>query len=352
MPFEIRPFSAEWRPAVRDFNARLDAAGAAAGMRLPDDPCAEMLTGSETYLAVEDGMVRGGYTLRPQPFWLLGQTRCVAHLRLPVSEGIVDRRYAMLGSLLVRSALQKEPRLFALGMGGMEQRLPRMLAAMGWHLAPIPFCFRVVHAGRFLRGMRAARPTPLRRGLMDLAAVSGIASIGIHAVQTCRTRRAAPVRFQEVADFDGFTDAVWEGAHRSYNMVAVRNSEALRRLYPPSNTRFLRIQTTAGWAVLLDTAMRGDQYFGDLRVGTIVDCLAKPEDAAAVIHAARAFLVERGVDLIISNQGHSAWTKALGADGFFQAPSNFLFARSPEICALGASEWHINRGDGDGPVHL
>jgi hypothetical protein len=104
--------------------------------------------------------------------------------------------------------------------------------------------------------------------------------------------------------------------------------------------------------VMLDTAMRDNEYFGDLRVGTIADCLARPEDAGIVIHAARVYLERRGVDLIISNQGHPAWTGALRADGFFRGPSNFLFAASPALGAAGISEYHINRGDGDGPVHL
>ena len=101
MPIEIRPFSAEWLNAVREFNGRLDTAGAAPGMRLPEDPQTEMLPGSETWLALEGGAVRGGYTLRPQQFSFRGEIRRVAHYRLPVSEGLIDRSYAMVGSLLL-----------------------------------------------------------------------------------------------------------------------------------------------------------------------------------------------------------------------------------------------------------
>ena len=353
MPIEIRPFSAEWLNAVREFNGRLDTAGAAPGMRLPEDPQTEMLPGSETWLALEGGAVRGGYTLRPQQFSFRGEIRRVAHYRLPVSEGLIDRSYAMVGSLLLRSAMQKEPLLYALGMGGYQQPLPRMLQAMGWKLSPVPFYFRVVHPARFLRRIRAARNSRWRAGIMDLAASTGVGWLGIHAAQLCRTRWGGRVALKEVGEIGAWADEIWEASHGAYGMIAVRSSEVLRQLYPASSPRFLRIQVSAaGWAVLLDTVMRDDPYFGDLRVGTIVDCLANLEDAATVIRAARVYLERRGVDLIISNQGHPAWTDALQADGFFGGPTNFLFAASPALFAAGASEWHINRGDGDGPVHL
>lgn len=351
MPIEIVPFSAELRSVVREFNGRLDAAGVEEGLRLPADPHAEMLPGSQSYLALEDGVVRGGYTLRPQKFSFRGEIRCVAHYRLPVSEGIIDKRFALVGALLLRDALQKEPLLYALGMGGYQQPLPRMLQAAGWSLSPIPFYFRVVHPARFLRQIRAARGSRWRLLLMDLAASTGAGWLGLHAIQRLRTHTAAAA-FSEVAEFGLWADELWEVVHRAYGMIGMRNAEELRQLYPQSNPRFLRIQTAAGWAVLVDTAMRGDQYFGDLRVGTIVDCLARPEDAAAVIRAARVHLEQRGVDLILSNQSHPAWMEALRADGFFGGPSNFLLATSPALRKLGVVDWHINRGDGDGPVHL
>src|SRR5262252_680294 len=98
MAIEIRPFSPEWLSALREFNGRIQATG----MQLPEDPGAEMLPGSRMYLAVEDRDVRGGYILRPQMFSFSGELRQVAHLRLPLSEGAVNRSYARVGPMLVR----------------------------------------------------------------------------------------------------------------------------------------------------------------------------------------------------------------------------------------------------------
>jgi hypothetical protein len=356
MPMEIRPFSAGWRTAVREFNGRLDAAGVAPGLRLPEDGQAEMLPGSQLYLAVEEGAVRGGYILRPQQFSFHGTLRRVTHYRLPLSEAVVHRSYAHVGPLMLRSALKAEPVLYALGMGGDDKPLPRMLRAMGWSLSSIPFFFRVAHPARFLHRIRAARQNPWRAAIMDLAAWTGAGWLGIHAWQRSRTRRPASASvFQEVEEFGAWADEVWQASQGMYGMTAVRDAATLRQLYPASDPRFLRLRLSLGaWAVLLDTAMRDDSYFGDLRVGTIVDCMGKPGDAAAVIHAGRVYLERRGVDLVISNQGHTAWAQALAADGFLRGPSNFLLGASKGLSELMAAvpDRHINRGDGDGPVHL
>src|SRR6266705_69741 len=111
-------------------------------------------------------------------------------------------------------------------------------------------------------------------------------------------------------------------------MIAVRNSETLNILYPANSKRFLSYKVTRGggvlgWVVLLDTPMHNDKYFGNLRVGSIVDCLALPENASAVIRAATRVLEERGADLIVSNQSHAAWSTALRNAGFVAGPSNF-----------------------------
>jgi len=114
----------------------------------------------------------------------------------------------------------------------------------------------------------------------------------------------------------------------------------------------------AGWVVLLDTAMRDHKHFGNMRVGSIVDCLASPEDANHVIVAAAAWLEQRGVDLMVSNQNHPAWCRALRSAGFVAGPSNFYFITSMELTKLlnevdaTGVGIHLNRGDGEGPIHL
>ena len=156
MPLEIRRYTAEAVPAVREFNARLLAGGAPEDQQFPETPDPGWMPGMELYLARENDTVRGGYILRRQQFTVGGSEVSAGHYRLPLSEGIVDRAHAMLGLRLVRDALAREPRLYAMGMGGWDKPLPRMLKSLKWRMCAVPFHFLVVHPARFLRHIRRA----------------------------------------------------------------------------------------------------------------------------------------------------------------------------------------------------
>ena len=354
MSLEFVPYTEAAVPAVREFNQRLLGGGAPADQQFPETPDPGWMPGMELFLAVEGSMVRGGYILRPQSFSVGGDTVAAAHYRLPLSEGIVNRAYAMLGLRMVRDALRREPRLYALGMGAWDKPLPQMLKRLGWQMSAVPFYFKVVHPGRFLRQIQALRTSPLRRAALDLAACTGVGWLAMKALGWAR--RLPECAVDLAGGFSPWADEVWERSCAAYGLLALRDAATLDRLYPPSDPRFLRVRAAGGWAVLLDTQMQGHKQFGDMRVGTIVDCLAPPESAGAVMRAGTSVLEQRGVDLIVSNQMHEAWGQALGESGFRAGPSNFLLALSPALAPAGVptghGHFHLNRGDGDGPIHL
>jgi hypothetical protein len=372
---EARTYTEDLVVAAQALNARLDKGGVDREYQLPAQPVSALPAHArldaiheQFFLAVEDGMVRGGYAIKRQQFMVGGRPTELAFYYAPVSEGIVDRAHAAVGAMLLRHALEAQPLLFALGMGGFERPLPRMLKALGWSMCPVPFSFRICHPARVLRGLPALRTTRSKRLLADLAALSGAGWLGVHAVQAARAARSATVTetaacSRIVDSFSRWADDIWEAAQGRSVMIAVRDRTVLNALYPPEVERFIRIEveqggSTLGWAVLLDTRMRGDKHFGSLRVGTIVDCLALPGMEHIVVQAATRLLERRGVDLIVSNQAHADWTAGLAAAGFLQGPSNFVFAASKQLSALLApfeqhrGQLHLNRGDGDGPIHL
>jgi len=340
----VAPYTEEWVHAVRAFNQRI----ATSQQQLPETPRPDWMPRMEVFLAVEDDAVRGGYILRRQCFWTAGQETAVAHYRLPLSEGAVNRDYATLGLRLVRDALAREPRLYAMGMGGWDKPLPQMLKRLGWQISAVPFHFKVVHPGPFLRNIRALRTSPMRRLALDAAAFTGAGWAGMKALGI--SRRLPAQKVELAPSFAGWADEIWRLVRGQYPLLAVRDARTLDELYPASDPRFLRVRTSGGWALLLDTRMRDHKQFGDMRVGTLVDCLAPPASAASVVRAAVSLLEQRGVDLIISNQSHAAWSQVLIEAGFRTGPSNFLVALSPSLAKAG--EFHFNRGDGDGPIHL
>jgi hypothetical protein len=354
MALEILPYTVERIAGVQAFNARLDAHGVAADQRFPETPDPGWMPGMELFLAVDGDAVRGGYILRRQKFQVNGEMVQAAHYRLPLSEGIIDRAHSMLGLRMVRDAMAREPRLYSMGMGGWDKPLPQMLKRLGWRMSEVPFYFKVVHPGRFLRNIRVLRTSAVRRLVLDAAAYSGAGWIGMKAMGMAR--RVAREKVQLASGFAGWADGVWERARGGYRVTGVRDGATLEELYPVSDARFLRVRTADGWALALDTQMDGHKQFGGMRVGTIVDGMAPAGSVGGVVRAVTSLLEQRGVDLIVSNQAHAEWSRGLVEAGFRSGPSNYLVALSPGFAKAagdaGAEECHFNRGDGDGPIHL
>ncbi len=354
MGIQVSPYSWGHIEAVQRFNARLAGTGYDE-FQFPAPPPEG--DSAHAYLALEDGTMRGGYILQQHTYWLGGEVCRVAHYQLPVSEGVLNRAYAGVGAQMLRSALLTQPLLFALGMGGFDRPLPRMLRAMGWKLFGVPFLFRGGAPQRVLGQIRPQGTTWARKFVLGAARATGTGFIALRLAQWGFRRRARRFEVERCSEFGSWADEIWEQARERYALLELRDRAALNARYRES--RFIRLKVSArgavaGWAVLLDTAMRGHRQFGDLRVGTIVDCLALPENASVVSRAAADELDGRGVDLTISNQSHTAWVAGLKRAGFLSGPSNYVFAASPKLAArIGHfGENHITRGDGDGPIHL
>ncbi len=371
----IVPFPPDSPPhsaAARRFNERLTKGGYGefcfaekhSSQVLPKAP--DRATWIEYFLAVDEGPeVRGGYILRYQPWFARGRALDLVSLKLPVSEGVIDRTYAMLGVTLLQDAAQRAPSLYALGMGGVRNKLPRILQRLGWHVVEVPFFFRVCRAPRVLRQTKPMRNTALRARLCDAAALTGAGSLAFAMLQRWRQR---PASLTDVAvtlepDFGDWCDPIWRACHASYDWAGQRDVRTLPLLYANDDARYIRMHVrragmSIGWVLGLCTDVRGHKQFGDLRLASLVDGMAKPGDAAVVVHAATRHLESLQPDLIVSNQLHAHWQKAVMRAGFLSGPSNFALALSPHayesLRSRGGSldGMLINRGDGDGPGNL
>jgi hypothetical protein len=367
MPIVIQPYRQEHEAAVQDFNQRLQAAGdpylvfykSSQPKWLPRSGDSPLY--NEYFVALDGSVVRGAYALKHERVFVPGRgTVNIACYHHPLSEGIVDRSYATVGGLMVRDALVRQPLLYALGMGGADRPLARMLKALGWSLIAVPFLFKIVHPGRFLKEMNALRTSPAKRFLMDLSTATGAGWLAIRTAQSLlrlRSHGSDSITADRVDEFLNWADPLWIEAREQYRLAAVRDCEALRRLYPSDDKHFTRLRirkgaTDLGWAVVGER--RKDQKYGSMRVGSILDCWTRAENAVAIVGAATAELESANMDLIVSNQAHAAWSRALAQSGFFKGPSNFIFAASRKYVELlqpwqeNIAAFHITRADGDG----
>lgn len=372
MPIVIAPYSQDHEEGVKAFNARLRAGGAT--LTFPESHVPTWLPKvdghsvyHEYYLAVDDQVVRGAYILKHQLFWIAGALQRLAEYRLPFSEGQVDNRFASVGVQMYLDAMRKQPLLYTVGIGGYEEAAAQMLIKAGWSTWPVPFYFRVLRPAAFLRNIVYLRRSAVRRAALDVLALSGAGHVAVGAYQAWKTRGRpkdfSPYDAQTQAEFGPWADSIWAGAYQHYSMIGLRDAATLNITYPASDPRWTRLKVSSGgmpvgWAVLLSVPMQGHNYFGNMRVGSLVDCLALPGYEAKVTRAALEHLKGTGADIVVSNLSHRDWRRALEVAGFQLGPSNFIFAASKRVAAMldpfevEKERVHMTRGDGGGPQNL
>lgn len=320
------------------------------------------------YVAVEqeDGEVRGGSWLREQYFWVAGERHRVGWMKYPVSESLVDARFAGVPASMIMQSLRRQPNLMALGMGGHDAPFARLLKGVRWSSSTIPFFFRIVRPFKVLRRLEYGRRRLWLRAAMDLAAWSGAGWLGhrVFSATGYRVPRPPAVNATVERRFIPWADPIWLACRDAYPALAARDGRTLDYLYYTSALGLERIRvsrdgTDLGWVVVqVMTGHAAAGYFGDLSVGVVTDALARPEDALDVLGAGCRHLEGRGVDIVITNFSHTAWIHAARRLRFLQGPSTFAFYRSPRADKLLLAgeplerRCHLTRSDGDGPKGL
>ncbi len=362
-------------PAVEAFHERLAAGGVhdyRFGTQTDDGTDRDRhRVWQETLLAWDGTHVRGGIVLQHHRLHTPAGPSTVVNIQLPLSEGTVDRQYVNVGMWVIRAAVERHPRAFAVGMGGIEQPLPRLLKALRWAVQPVPFLVHVHRAGRVLTQLPQITRSPIRRTLGRLAQLTGSGAVLAAIVQESVKWRA-PVRSMSsrtatvrIDTWDDATNDIWSAARTEIVAAVERETHDLAAMYPLTDARLLKYLVKAGervlgWFVLLCTPMSNSQHFGNLVVGTILDIAALPGEEVTLAVAARNALHGMGVEISLTNQLHHRWSEAFTAAGYLSAPSNYIFAGSPALMKAAGIEGpghslaqvHITRGDGDGRIHL
>jgi hypothetical protein len=365
MPLTFVPSSPEYGDAIADFNRRLREKNAPTAFLLSEDLMRDEEPAStirrQQFLAIDSGAVRGGVIELDQPGLLHGAPVRALNYQSPLSEGIVDSKYASVGLQIVRFMQNRGPAAYIVGMGSTSNPLPRLLKAAGWSLVDMPFLFRVHKAGAFLRELQPLRASFPKRVTADLARWSGLGAIAIGIKQRSRIKPQASVRVQK--GWGDWADELWSRAREGCSFAVYRDRKSLEWMYPPSDPRthiFLveRGSEPVGWGVCFDTQMKNSRYFGNMRVGSILDCVALPGSEAETAALVDEQLGLRGCDLALVNHSHVQWVKAFALAGFSRGPSNYLLGMSKRLAdavrssADGEHRMHITRGDGDGRVNL
>ena len=109
-----------------------------------------------------------------------------------------------------------------------------------------------------------------------------------------------------------------------------------------------------GWSISLCTKLNNHKQFGNMQLGSIIDCLSLKDHEVEIIAKTTEALKKKGSNLIVSNQSHAYWQNACKKNVFIKGISNFIFASSKSLSdkIKTKKSIHITRGDGDGPINL
>jgi hypothetical protein len=355
MAFSVIPYGPEHEASVARFNARMRAAAAWTEFLLPERSVpvrSDSAVRSTQYIACDDaGDVRGGIMIVECPGWINGRLQTVVNIQELLSEGIVDRRFMLVAPQLITTAMKFAPYVYAVGMGGKSNPLPRMLTAMGWHVRAVPFYFRMLRVGRCLAEVTAFRSTRARRLAASVLRFSGLGWLGARWLQRFRGSRRI-LALDEMRSWNADVDAIWNAFRERCSFAVVRDSSTLPLLYGDGGVRGFRARdgdTICGWFSLAVAQMRDNQYFGNLRVAVVADALPLPGYEAALLASASDQAVRLGCDLVCANLLPSSLQDAARRSGWLAGPSNFLFGTTKPLTAVTDDRTaYVSRRDGDG----
>lgn len=368
MTLLIGPASDADAAAIGAFNQRLRRSDVE--FQLPESPDALLAPRArgapvwhQMFVARDEAAVRGGYLLKRELLRARGTDIELGNYQIPLSEGVIDKSHAMVGIRLFQHVMQQQSTLYCLGMGSMQRPLPRLLARFSWTVEPVPFLFRVIRASAFLKNITYIQQRRFGGPLTALARYTGAGALAVSGWRVAARLRlpAVPKSLAVTATgaFGPEIDALFTDCRDAYGALIERTAAALEARLPRGDERLIRILVRGGgkllgWLVLTRSQLREHKQFGSMRLGCLVDGLCAPELAPILVRIATERLIAEGVDLIVSNQSHAAWLAGLRLCGYLEGPSNFIFARSPTLTAVTPAlrDWHLNRGDGDGPINL
>ena len=345
MPLSLVPYTGQWVTAARAFNQRLLAAQAPIDFHLAEEPSRLQ------HLIVDGEMVRGGCLVELEPGQVGHEAAEIASIQSPLSEGLFDPQHAGVSSWLVREVARRWPFSYSVGMGAMDRPYPRLLRALRWKVVPVPFYFRVLNGGRFLRFMPLVSQKPGARLFGSIPLLPALAFGALHWWKAADGGRVAGL--ETIAALSPQDTAAWGAVKERLTFAVSRDSAVLNTRYRDPQGRMTVARFRGGFVVLKFTHFTADRHFGSLRVATWADGLSEPGKEGLLVSAAEEAATALGADLLVTNQLYDPHQRALERRGWLPHASNFLVAWSPAAAGLlDPAKCHVSRRDGDGLISL
>jgi hypothetical protein len=253
----------------------------------------------------------------------------------------------------------------------VEEAALRVFKGVGWrHLGVLPQYLRVLRARPFVaafagRGHRFLPGRWARLGPWLGAAAGPVAVLvaagftGLAVAGAPRRRRAAGVTVVEEHSFDPSYTALAERVKDKLGVWVFRDERYLAARYGArmGSYRLLAARGRGGllgYGLVKIRQFEADPRMGDIRMGTLVDCVFDPDQPAvldALLGAAIATCRRERVDVVFCTASLRALRARLRRHAFVEMPGTLNVAFHDRTQALAEAPpldaWHLMRGDSD-----
>lgn len=287
---------------------------------------------------------------------------------------VPEHRNSLVGPLLIKEVNRTLDCALSLHV---EPPVLRILTGFKWvHAGVLPQYIRVLSAKGVTSNLQlsgvcalAAKTVGLVRvlhssvveSLIRMIARSGLAFVqSMWIAMTLMLRpRPACAEVHEERGFDEGYDQLWNSVAGKFEACLVRDRIHLQARFgrQPERYRVLACRQEdrlLGYCIVKTKQFLSDLRMGNMKVGTIVDCLFDPE-APAAFQALLDFVMKlcarEGVHAVLCTASHAAVRRLLRANGFLAIPGNLNFAyynrTNVPLQDIPLEAWHLMRGDSD-----
>jgi hypothetical protein len=324
-------------------------------------------------------------------FLFLKDEKAVGHVatipvRLSLPSGVVsahwivgfmvlpEYRNGLVGPLLIKEVNRALDCAMSLHV---EPPVLRILTGLKWvHKGVLPQYLCLLNAGAVLENLRPSvvaavksgdgRGPSFLRSYLKNRYVRRIGGIGLALAQQIwigmtfparPTQLRADIRREEALD-DSYTD-LWQSVAGQFGASLVRDRAALQARFGAKMERYRllacrRDKELLGYCIVKVKSFSNDARMGNMKVGTIVDCLYDPREPSvlqSLLAEAVQLFRQEGAHVILCTASFKAIRQVLVRNGFFKIPGNLNFAchvRSPlALEEIPFEAWHLMRGDSD-----
>jgi len=285
-----------------------------------------------------------------------------------------EHRNGLVGPLLIKEVNRSLDCALSLHV---EPPVLRILTGLKWvHKGILPQYLRVLNARGVSHNLQLSGVGALALHTGDTAAVvpfgfveSFIRMLGgwglavgqaIWVGLTIVARpRAVPVEVREEQGFDDSYNKLWQAVSGRFGACLARDQKYLQRRFGghPDRYRVLGCRhenRLLGYCIVKTKQFSNDPRMGNMKVGTIVDCLfdsAAPAVFQALWDRALELCAGEGVHAVLCTASHAAVRRLLRGNGFLAIPGNLNFAyhnrTDVPLQDIRLESWHLMRGDSD-----